>query len=195
MHPMIWETANIQEETISRGGSKSWTCAQVPTALERISESCKNKRAGERKYQDHLDLTRLWEAGQVHYWTKQQPQASNRKHGRHADAPDVDASGGGTSDRAGFVVIIGQAAVLAAVKPAIRDEASKPKLVFLPRFRSVFFSIILVNVTILRFVVWHYLAYCEKIFNVDWITRWHAEAPGGHCTFAVFFPEHVQFSH
>ncbi len=110
----------------------------------------------------------------------------------------VAAGGDGTSDRTGFVVVIGQATVLAAVnqhvRSAIRDEASKPKLVLLPCFRSVFFSINLVNVTILRFVVWHYLAYCEKIFNMDWITRWHAEAPGGHCTFSVFCSEHVQFS-
>jgi hypothetical protein len=111
----------------------------VLTALERISESCKNNRAGERKYQE------------------QQPQASNQKHGHHADAPDVDANGGGTSDRAGFVVVIGQAAILAGVnqraRSAIRDEASKPKLVFLPCFRSIFFSSNLVSVTILRFVV------------------------------------------
>jgi hypothetical protein len=69
----------------------------------------------------------------------------------------VAAGGDGTSDRTGFVVVIGQATVLAAVnqhvRSAIRDEASKPKLVLLPCFRSVFFSINLVNVTILRFVV------------------------------------------
>jgi hypothetical protein len=38
-------------------------------------------------------------------------------------------------------------------------------LVFLCHFRSVFFSINLVNVMILRFVVWHYLAYYEKVLN------------------------------
>jgi hypothetical protein len=35
-------------------------------------------------------------------------------------------------------------------------------LVFLRHYHSIFFSINLVNVMILCFVVWHYLAYYEK---------------------------------
>jgi hypothetical protein len=73
------------------------------------------------------------------------------------DIPNVNASDRGTSDRVGFVVVLGQATILAAVnqfaRSAIRDEASKPKLVFLCHFHFVFFSINLVNVMILRFVV------------------------------------------
>jgi hypothetical protein len=73
------------------------------------------------------------------------------------DTPNVNASDNGTSDRVSFVVVLGQATVLAAVnqfaRSAIRDEASKPKLVFLRHFHSVFFSLNLVNVMILRFVV------------------------------------------
>jgi len=133
------------------------------------SKSYKNNRAGERKHQDHLDVTRLWEARQVHYWTKQQPQANNRKHGHHTNGLDVNASGDRTSDRAGFIVVFGQVAILAVInqraKSAVRNEASKPKLVFLPHFHSIFFSINLVNVTTLRFVVWHYFAYYEKILS------------------------------
>jgi hypothetical protein len=73
------------------------------------------------------------------------------------DTPNVNASGSGTSDHIGFVVVLGQATVLVTVnqcaRSAIRDETNKPKLVFLCHFRSVFFSINLVNVMILRFVV------------------------------------------
>jgi hypothetical protein len=73
------------------------------------------------------------------------------------DTPNVNASGSGTSDHVGFVVVLGQAIVLATinqcVRSAIRDETNKPKLVFLYHFRFVFFSINLVNVMILRFIV------------------------------------------
>jgi hypothetical protein len=82
---------------------------------------------------------------------------------------DVDASGDRTSDRVSFVVVFGQVAILVAInqraKSAIRNKANKPKLVFLPQFCSIFFSINLVNVTTLRFVVWHYFAYYEKILS------------------------------
>jgi len=85
------------------------------------------------------------------------------------NALDVDANGNMTSDHAGFVVVFGQVAILVAInqcaKSAIRNKANKPKLVFLPRFYSIFFSINLVNVTTLRFVVWHYFAYYEKILS------------------------------
>jgi hypothetical protein len=66
-------------------------------------------------------------------------------------------SGSGTSDRIGFVVVLRQATILAAInqcaRSAIRNKTSKPKLVFLHHFRSVFFSINLVNAIILCFVV------------------------------------------
>jgi hypothetical protein len=73
------------------------------------------------------------------------------------DAPNVDASGNRTSNHIGFVVVLGEATVLAVIdqhaRSAIRDETNKPKLVFLCHFRSIFFSINLGNVMILRFVV------------------------------------------
>jgi hypothetical protein len=73
------------------------------------------------------------------------------------DAPNVDASGNRTNDCIGFVVVLGQAIVLAGVdqhaRSAIKDKARKQKLVFIHHFRSIFFSINLVNVTILCFVV------------------------------------------
>jgi hypothetical protein len=84
-------------------------------------------------------------------------QASNKKHGHHVDIANVNASGSGTSDRVGFVVVLWQATILAVAnqhaRGAIRDEASKPKLVFLRHYHSIFFSINLVNVMILCFVV------------------------------------------
>ncbi len=53
------------------------------------------------------------------------------------NALDVDASGDRTSDRAGFVVVFGQVAILVVInqraKSVIRNKANKPKLVFLPR--------------------------------------------------------------
>jgi hypothetical protein len=139
------------------------------TIVERVSKSCKNNMARERKHEDHLDMMRLWEMRHVHYWTKQQLQTSNKKHGRHTKAPNVDASGNRTSDRASFVVVLGQDVVLAIVnqhaRSVIRNEVNKLKLVFLLRFHSIFFLINLVNATILRYVVWHYFVYCEKILN------------------------------
>jgi hypothetical protein len=73
------------------------------------------------------------------------------------DILNVNASGSKTSDCVGFVVVLGQAILLAIInqraRSAIRDETSKPKLVFLCHFRSIFFSINLMNVMILHFVV------------------------------------------
>jgi len=72
------------------------------------------------------------------------------------DAPNVDASGSMINDRVGFVVVLGQATVLVGVDQhtrAIKDKANKQKSVFIHHFCSVFFSINLMNVTILCFVV------------------------------------------
>jgi hypothetical protein len=50
-------------------------------------------------------------------------------------------------------------------KSAIRNKASKWKLVFFSHFHFVFYSMNLVKVKILCFVVWHYLVDYEITFS------------------------------
>jgi len=83
--------------------------------------------------------------------------SKQQKNGHHVDTPNVNANGSGTNDHVGFVIVLGQATVVAAVnqcaRSVIKDKANKPKLVFLRHFRSIFFSTNLVNVMILHLVV------------------------------------------